>query len=121
MSIIDYFRPKTKERLMRGEHVHWVENNKRGSCIRRCVLSFPPWVCRQDLKDIWDECRRLEKETGVRYTIGHCIPLSHPRVSGLSVPCNLKPQPAIENFSKGNAWCEWHGDLFSQPEQLRLF
>jgi len=91
MSIIDYFRPKTKERLMRGEHVHW------------------------------DECRRLEKETGVRYTIGHCIPLSHPRVSGLSVPCNLKPQPAIENFSKGNAWCEWHGDLFSQPEQLRLF
>jgi hypothetical protein len=121
VSIIKYFRPLTKAKLLRGERVHWIENNKRARYIRQCVLSFPPWVDREQLKALWQKCRDMERATGVAYTLGHQIPLSHPRVSGLSVPWNLKPEPAAANFSKGNAWCEWHGDLFSDPEQLRLF
>lgn len=35
-------------------------------------------------------------------------------------PWNLAVESAALNFSKGNAWCEGHGDLFSTPEQLRL-
>lgn len=111
MSIIDYFRPKTKERLVRGEHVHWV-NCKRGNYIRQCVLSFPPWVDRDELKALWEECRRLEAEHGVPYTLDHIIPINHPYVSGLSVPWNLRPFPKKANDSKGNKW---------HPDQLELF
>jgi len=111
MSILDYFRPKTKQKLMRGEYVHWVERNGRGNYIRQCVLSFPPWVDRAALQAIWEECRRLEAEQGVPYTIDHIIPLKHPYVSGLSVPWNMRPLPRKANDSKGNKWF---------PDQLEL-
>jgi len=121
MSIIDYFRPKTKAKIMRGEPVPWIDNNKRGAYIRRCVLSYPSWVSKKELKKLWTECRELEKVKGIPYTLGHIIPLSHPRVSGLSVPWNLQPEPADLNFAKGNAWCEYRGELFDMPEQFNLF
>ena len=112
MSLIDYFRPKTKEKLMRGEHVHWVESNSRSGYIRQCVLSFPPWVNRKELEAIWQECRRLESVHGVPYTLDHIVPINHPFVSGLSVPWNLRPCPRKANESKGNKW---------HPDQLELF
>ena len=121
MSIIDYFRPKSKAALLAGEHVHWIENNARASYIRQCVLSFPPWVSRTALHAVWQECRDLEQRTGVKYHLGHIVPLNHPRVSGLTVPWNLKPIPAKKNMRDGNGWCEGHGELFGDPEQLRLF
>lgn len=121
MSILDYFRVKTKARLLRGEHVHWIHDRKDGGkYIEQCVLSFPPWADRKELQALWQQCRDLEKATGKKYTLGHIVPLRHPRVCGLSVPWNLQPEPATVNFSKGNAWCEHHGDLFSSPEQLSL-
>lgn len=86
MSVIDYFRPRTKERLVKGEYVHWVYNNPRSAYIRQCVLSYPPWVNRDALKAVWDECRRLEVKYGEPYVIDHIIPLNHPHVSGLSIP-----------------------------------
>lgn len=120
MSIIAYFRPQSKAALLRGERVHWIENNARAAYIRKCVLSFPPWVDRNALRAVWQTCRDLERVTGVAHHISHIVPLNHPRVSGLTVPWNLKALPAKKNMSDGNAWCEWHGDLFSEPEQLRL-
>ena len=85
------------------------------------IIATPPWVRMADLKPAYDEAARKTRETGVPWTVGHIVPLNHPRVNGLHVPWNLKPEPAKMNFSKGNAWCEWHGDLFSEPEQLSLF
>jgi hypothetical protein len=85
------------------------------------ILATPPWVDMRDIKPFYVEAARLTLETGVLWTVGHKTPLNHPRVCGLHVPWNLEVEPAKLNFSKGNAWCEWHGDLFSDPEQLRLF
>jgi hypothetical protein len=85
------------------------------------IIATPPWADFAEIRKVYEEAGRLTVETGVQWTVGHQVPLNHPRVSGLHVQWNLKPEPAAVNFSKGNAWCEWHGDLFSDPEQLRLF
>jgi len=118
MSILDYNRQKSKQRLLRGEYVHWIENDPRASYIRQCVLSFPPWVDRTALQAVWHECRRLERIKGEPYTIGHIVPLNHPYVCGLSVPWNLRAIPARCNFSQGN---EFHPDqlVFDLPFFLR--
>lgn len=79
------------------------------------ILATPPWADMRAIAAIYADAR----EQGM--TVDHIVPLTHPRVCGLHVPCNLQLMPHKKNFSKGNAWCEWHGDLFSQPEQLRLF
>jgi hypothetical protein len=112
MSVLDYFRPKTKEKLMRGERVHWVENNPRARYIRACVLSFPPWADRQAMQQVFDAARALETLTGIKHTIDHIVPLNHERVCGLSVHYNMRPLPSAVNSSKGNYWC---------PEQIELF
>jgi len=79
------------------------------------ILATPPWVDMRAISDVYQLARRTNG------TVDHEVPLNHPRVCGLHVPWNLRVVPAKTNFSKGNAWCEWHGDLFSDPEQLVLF
>lgn len=115
MSVIDYFRPKTKAKLLAGEYVHWVENNERSGDIKQCVLSFPDWVSKEELQAIWLECRRLEHKTGIPHQLDHIIPLKHPKVSGLTVPWNLQPLPADENFRKNNSCPE------VAPHQIDIF
>jgi len=111
VSIVDYFRPKSKAALLRGERVAWIEDNARAPYIRQCVLSFPAWVDRRALKAIWEECRKFERATGERYVIDHEIPLNHPFVSGLSVPWNMRAIPYRCNATKSNKWA---------PDQLEL-
>lgn len=79
------------------------------------IIATPPWADMKEIRKVYEAAA----EKG--WTVGHIVPLNHPRVCGLHVHWNLQPEPAAVNFSKGNAWCEWHGDLFSDPEQLRLF
>lgn len=90
MSFLDYNRKKSKIKIMNGEKVHWIENNPRRDYIRQCVLSFPFWVKDADLRPIWNEAKKIEKETGNKMVVDHIIPINHPFVSGLSVPWNLQ-------------------------------
>lgn len=81
------------------------------------IIATPPWV---DMREI----RKVYEEAAVKgWTVGHIVPLNHPLVCGLHVPWNLKPEPAKVNFSKGNTWCDGHGELFPldpDPHQLTL-
>jgi len=81
------------------------------------ILATPPWADMKRIAAVYDEA------AAKGWTVGHIVPLNHPRVCGLHVHWNLKPEPAALNFSKGNAWCEWHGELFPEtfdPHQLNL-
>lgn len=113
MSILRYNRKSAREALLRGESVEWIERHRRRDYIRRCVLSFPPWVDKKALRALWYEARMAEIRTGVPHVLDHIIPVSHPLVSGLSVPWNMRVISAFANSIKGNTW---HPDMPIQED-----
>lgn len=122
MSILDYNQPATKAKLMRGEPVPWIDRNQRSGYIWQAILSFPLWVNRSDLFEIWKDCRMMEKLTGEKYSIDHIIPLNHPYVCGLTVPWNLRIVPCSVNNAKCNKWNphQQEIELIVHAEQMRL-
>lgn len=102
MGMLDYVRMKTRERLMRGERVHWVEASPRRTYIRQVILSAPPWVDRLALRLIQQRCRQLTELTGVDHQVSHIVPLNHPRMCGLTVPWNLTIKTAVVNMAESN-------------------
>lgn len=111
-------RRKYLEQGVAALPVSWRDKSA-GWKIQR-MLATPPWQSMRPIRAVYEEARRRTEETGVQYTVGHIVPLRHPRVCGLHVPWNLAVEAAALNYSKGNAWCEWHGELFSEPEQFKL-
>lgn len=89
--------------------------------VSRMIIATPQWVANKDLRYMARERVRMGKLWGEPYDVDHIIPLNHPRVCGLNVPWNLQCIPHTDNMRKGNAWCQWHGELFCEPEQLALF
>lgn len=102
MGMLDFVRMKTRERLMRGERVHWVEASKRRNYIRQVILSAPPWVDRLALRQIQERCRAISALSGVEHHVSHKTPLTHPYVCGLTVPWNLEIKPARVNLAESN-------------------
>jgi hypothetical protein len=118
MSILRYNRRSAREALLRGERVPWIEQHRRRDYIRRCVLSFPPWVDRKALHALWRLARQREWQTGEPHVLDHIVPVSHPLVCGLSVPWNFQVIPASVNAKKG---CEWAPDDYKTYQQGELF
>lgn len=119
--VISYSRPAMKRRILAGDIPKWILTSNRRDYITQAILATCYWVTKAELREI-DALAKLETRlSGVLHVVDHDIPLNHPRVCGLTTPPNLKVIPWKQNATKGNAWCEWHGELFDQPEQLRLF
>ena len=85
------------------------------------IIATPPWVDMREIKKVYERAREMQNASGQEYHVDHIVPLNNPRVCGLHVPWNLQPKLAKSNIGKGNGWCEWHGELFGEPEQLRMF
>jgi hypothetical protein len=65
--------------------------------------------------------RELTIQTGVPHVVDHVIPITNKRVCGLNVGANLAVIRKDVNARKSNHWCEWHGELFADPEQFSLW
>lgn len=64
-------------------------------------LTLSHW---EQIDNIYIECARITKETGIKHHVDHIIPLQGKEVRGLHVPWNLQILTAKENESKGNKY-----------------
>lgn len=103
----------SRRALLRGEVPAWIRRSPRASYIKAVLLSTPPWVSSKALRALQARARWETEMSGGRivYHLDHIIPLTHPLVCGLTVPCNLQVAPDKSNLSKGNTW---------MPDQLAL-
>jgi len=72
--------------------------NARAKAISR----MPAWADKKAIKAVYEEARRLTKETGVLHQVDHKVPLCGREVSGLHVENNLQVLTFIENSQKHN-------------------
>ena len=62
----------------------------------------PSWVKKEDIRQFYEEAKRLTKETGIKHQVDHIIPLKHPLVCGLHVKANLRVITQEDNYKKNN-------------------
>lgn len=80
-----------------GEQV--LYSSKRYARVRQAT---PPWVDKRAIKAVYEEARRISKETGIRHEVDHIWPIVHESFSGLHVPWNLRVIPSPQNSTKRN-------------------
>lgn len=113
MGMVDFCRHGSRRRLIEGDAPGWVKRSARRPYIEQVLRSLPPWVDLRELRAIQDRARCITEMSGVAHHVAHIVPLTHPRVCGLTVPWNLEIKPARVNMSESN-----HVHL---DEQLSLF
>ena len=93
---------------------NWLKNNLAKNAASAMLYHTskknrtPPWLTEEHLKQIEEFyvlSAKLTKETGVRYSVDHIMPLQGETSSGLHVPWNLQVITMSENSSKGNKLC----------------
>lgn len=104
----EWYRENKERRAEYGKS-HYEANKPyymAASAKRRSakVQQTPSWANEQAIRAFYEEAKRLEQETGVRYHVDHIIPLQGQMVSGLHVENNLQVIPANENLSKSNLY-----------------
>jgi hypothetical protein len=93
-----------KSRLWRKANLFYVLS--KNAFRRAAVLKRTPgWLTEEDkrkMDEIYKECRKKSKETGVSHHVDHYYPLLGETVCGLHVPLNLRIIMASENVKKKN-------------------
>jgi hypothetical protein len=105
-------RPGLKRALLAGTAPAWVAAHPRSSYIIAVALSVPPWVDKRELALLQAWAAVMTLATGTRHVLDHIVPITHPKVCGLTVPWNLQVVPWRVNAAKGNRWCNLQLELF---------
>lgn len=70
------------------------------------LKATPRWADKNKIKAFYEEASRRTRETGIRHSVDHIIPLRSPIVCGLHVENNLRVLTFSENSKKYNAFLE---------------
>lgn len=122
MSGANLIRPAIRAAAIKGDLLPtWLMNHTRKDRIIKAALSAPPWVDRKAIAKLYKRAAQLSELTEIKHVVDHIIPIDHPDVCGLTVPWNMQVITAKANAFKGAKWAPDQDDLFTEPEQLRIF
>ncbi len=88
----------TKRRILKLQESGTPHERRRNIAS----LAKPKWRDTKAIKAIYDEAKRLTKETGIPHHVDHYYPLQGVVCCGLHVHHNLRVIPASQNCSKSN-------------------
>jgi hypothetical protein len=66
----------------------------------------PPWVKLKDILPFYERAAELTRQTGIKHSVDHIMPLKGKNSSGLHVPWNLQVITLSDNCAKGNRICQ---------------
>lgn len=122
MSVLRYSNFKLRDRVLAGVEPEWLKRHSRRVYIVQVLRATPNWANMAEMRRLDKLARERTRRAlhGQRFVLDHIIPLNNPRVCGLNVHFNLQVIRHEANAQKSNHWCEWHGELFPDPEQFTL-
>lgn len=104
------WKSKNTDKLVGYIKKNLPQYNARTAIRRAALLKRTPlWLTPSDtsaMSRLYEQCKEMEKETGLKYHVDHILPLQGKRVSGLHVPSNVRILTAKENMTKGNRFNE---------------
>ena len=84
-----------------------LEDKVKPTRIHISRRPMPPWITKEqkkEMKRIYRERDRLNKQGGLKYEVDHIVPLNGDGVCGLHVPWNLQILTARSNRRKRNLY-----------------
>lgn len=86
-----------------NKHLVTADSARRSAQLRN---AYPSWADHDAILTIYEECRRLTEQTGIKYHVDHIVPLRGKTVCGLHVHYNLQILEGRKNCAKGNRLLE---------------
>lgn len=83
---------KIRNRALRSEEGRYKDPRQKS----------PLWANKEQIKEVYIECARIQNETGIKHHVDHIVPIQGKMVSGLHVAENLRIITATENLRKSN-------------------
>lgn len=92
---------KIKPKLDRARRLALISHH---ASKRRCekLKRTPPWADLHKIRLVYEEARRITKQTGIKHCVDHVIPLQGKLVCGLHVHHNLRVITSHDNSRKRN-------------------
>jgi|688.fasta_scaffold622112_3 hypothetical protein len=97
-------KTQTTPKILKPTNQLTAQNRASLEYQRRKKAATPSWVSKKDFEPIYNEAKKLSKETGINHEVDHIIPLKGEYVCGLHVPQNLQIITEYENGKKFNTF-----------------
>lgn len=95
-------KAKPASNIRNGRCLECSGQTYRSERYDRLRKATPPWVDAKEIKKIYDDAKRISRETGIPHHVDHIWPIAHEAFCGLHVPWNLRIIPAVNNYAKRN-------------------